>query len=391
MTETVKQLTERFNNIKNNTFDRRLTIAKITVNNIYDKANMTANQDPNNLNMTIDVLDNLASSVTELEVHVERLQGQENELQVLLNKTSNWTESAYGSLQQANTSRPMIEDLRNAIESFVQPLEVAKESMKTLNQTLWSIAENLTTTSKTELDKMSQVLSNAKTVEVNLNNNTKNTNLLQNETQASLKYGQETLNASVNFSAQTNDVFDMSKDIMKTVDHLTEVIQANKNLTRKLNDSIFSPSLEYESTINNASKSVKDSQTQTSRAANVLHNTEVLLNEAKAINQNATEANNSATNILNDAHTTLETLQNFQNTSANATKTAGKSLQLINSIKVESNRSINEIMNVSKSVQEGLEYTDEANRLADQAHALAQAENQVWKFIKIFSSLIISM
>ncbi len=348
------------------------------MNNIYGQANVSASQDPNNLNTTIDVLDNLKSSVEQLEENVTDLKGQKDELQMLLNNISNWTETAYSSLQEANTSRPMIEHLRITIQRFLQPLERNKETMKALNDSLQSIAQNLTTTSESVQDRISQVLLNATTVKLNQKNNTNDINALQNETRASLKYGEETSNASMNFSTQANDVLVMSTDVLKTVNRLTELIEANKNLTRKLNDSIFSrTSVEYESTINNASNSVDDSKTQTTIAENVLNNTDTLLSQMKEIHEEAIEANNSALKTLNDAQRTLKTLQDFRNISADATRKAGKSLQLINSITVESNRSIKEIMNVSESVKDGLKYSDEGKTLADQAYALANTENQV--------------
>ena len=376
--KTVEKLTKRFNDIKNNRFAGRLNNATTKVKNIYKRANVSASQDPNNLNTTIDVLDNLEKSVEQLEENVTDLKGQKDELQMLLNNTSNWTETAYSSLQEANTSRPVIEDLRITIERFLQPLGRNKETMKALNDSLQSIAQNLTTTSTSVQNRISQVLLNATTVKLKQKNNTNDINALQNETQASLKYGEETFNASMNFSTQANDVLVMSKDVLKTVNRLTELIEANKNLTRKLNDSIFSrTSVEYESTINNASNSVDDSKTQTTIAENVLNNTDTLLSQTKEIHEEAIEANNSALKTLNDAQRTLKTLQDFRNISANATRTAGKSLQLINSITVESNRSIKEIMNVSESVKDGLKYSDEGKTLADQAYALAHTENQV--------------
>ena len=377
--ETVKQLKNKSNAIGDNEFGERLTTAKTRVENIYNKANMTGSQDPYNLNMTSDELNNLTSNVNNLTDIVEDLRRQESELRLLLNKTSNWTDTAYGSLQQANTSRPIIEDLRHNIESFVQPLETAKESMKTLNHTLWNIAANLTIISESEQEKMSRVLAQAKTIDANLNNNIKNITTLQNETQASLKYAEETVNASENLSVKATNIFDMTKNILKEVNRLTELIEENKNLTRKLNDSILSPSQEYESTIKNASNLVTDAKSQTILAERVLNNTESLLRETRGIQDEATAATESARKTLNDAETTLETVQNFQNISAEATRKASRSLELINSINIENNRSIKEIMNVSKSVRDGLAYTDEAMSLADEAKRLSYIENQVCK------------
>ena len=372
---TVKELKERFNKITNNKFAERLMNATTKVNDIYEKANLTANKDPNDLNTTIDVLDNLESDVKQLEDEVQELKQQERELQSRLKRTSNLSETAYNSLQQANTSRPKIEDLRNTIESFIQPLAKAKEIMETLNATLWSTAQNLSTIS--QQNNMSEVLLDANKVNVQLHNNQNNTKSLQNKTQASLKYSQETFNSSVNFSAQATDIFKTSKDILKTVDRLTTLIEENKDLTKKLNESILRPGVEYKSTIKNTSNSIEESQTQTARADKVRNNTENLLSKMKNIQEQAINTNNSALKTLNDAITTLGILQDFQNISANATKTAGKSLQQINNIKVESNRSIKEIMNVSESVEEGLEHSEEGKKLADDAHDLAYTENQV--------------
>ena len=373
--DELKERFKRFNSIQNNKFARRLKNATTDVKKIYEEANRTAHRDPNDLNTTIDVLDNLESSITQLENDVKELKRKEHELQSLLNKTSNWTETAYESLLQANASRPKIEDLRNAIESIIQLLERAKGNMKDLNETLWSIAQNLSTA--TQQHNVSRVLLDTEKLAVQLNNNKNNITSLQNKTQASLTLGRVTFNASMTFSAETDEIFKTSEDVLKTVDRLTELIEANRNLTGKLNDSIFKPSMEYETTISNASNAIKDSQKQTAKAKRVLNNTNALLSEMKDIEKQAIKANNSAVKTLNEAITTLGTLEDFQNISANATRTAGKSLQQINNIQVESNRSIKEIMNVSESVQDGLQYSEEGKQLADEAYDLAHAENQV--------------
>ena len=375
--ETVKELKIKSNRIGNNEFAQRLATAEARVNNIYNKANMTESQDPYNLNMTSDELNNLTSNVEHLTDLVGELRKQERTLQLLLNNTSNWTRTAYASLQQANSSRPWVKDLRDNIESFIQPLERVKESMKQLNHTLWNIAGNLTINSESELGKMSQVAARAKTVDVNLDKNKKNISTLQNETQASLKHAQKTRNISENFSDRTRNIFDTTKIVLKEVEHLTELIEENKNLTRKLNESVLSPSQEYQSTIHNASSSITDAKFQRVQAEKVLNKTETLLNEARDIQHEAKTATDSATRTLNDAQKTLETVRNFQNISAEATKKASRSLELINSINIENNRSIKEIMNVSKSVRDGLNYTVEAMSLADEAKRLSYVENQV--------------
>ena len=375
--ETVKELKIKSNRIGNNEFAQRLATAEARVNNIYNKANMTESQDPYNLNMTSDELNNLTSNVEHLTDLVGELRKQERTLQLLLNNTSNWTRTAYASLQQANSSRPWVKDLRDNIESFIQPLERVEESMKELNHTLWNIAGNLTINSESELEKMSQVAARAKTVDVNLDTNKKNISTLQNETQASLKYAQKTRNISENFSDRTKNIFDTTKNVLKEVERLTELIEENKNLTRKLNESVLSPSQEYQSTIHNASSSITDAKFQRVQAEKVLNKTETLLNEARDIQHEAKTATDSATRTLNDAQKTLETVRNFQNISAEATKKASRSLELINSINIENNRSIKEIMNVSKSVRDGLNYTVEAMSLADEAKRLSYVENQV--------------
>ena len=375
--ETVKELKIKSNRIGNNEFAQRLATAEARVNNIYNKANMTESQDPYNLNMTSDELTNLTSNVKNLTALVRELRTQERTLQLLLNNTSNWTQTAYASLQQANFSRPWVKDLRDNIESFIQPLERVEESMKELNHTLWNIASNLTINSESELEKMSQVAARAKTVDVNLDKNKKNISTLQNETQASLKYAQKTRNTSENFSDKTKNIFDRTKNVLKEVERLTELIEENKNLTRKLNESIFSPSQEYQSTIHNASSSITDAKFQRVQAEKVLNKTETLLNGARDIQDEANTATESATKTLNDAQKTLETVRNFQNISAEATKKASRSLELINSINIENNRSIKEIVNVSKSVRDGLNYTVEAMSLADEAKRLSYVENQV--------------
>lgn len=385
--KAVKQLTMRFNAIENNEFDRRLSDAKTKVYDIYGKANMTANEDANNLNITIDVVGDLNSTVSRLATHVEQLNRQEHELQLLVNKTSNFTETAYSCLQPANISRHLTGDLRNNIERFIQPLESARESMSVLNNTLWRLVPNLTTVSQSELVKITQVLVNVKIVQGTMDNNAKNIDLLQNKTQRSLKYGQETLRVAMNISEQIRHVFRMSTRIVNMVKHLAKLIDANKNITIKLNDSIFIPG--FQSIIKNASYMMKDANQQSTLANIVQNNTVVVLSEAKIVQEYAMTANDSASQTLHTAHTTLKTLQDFPSISENATKTAMKSLQVINSVKEESNRSIHEIMKVSESVKYGLEYTTEANKLADDAYSLANAENQVC-FQRLFSCFSIN-
>ena len=375
--KTVKILINRTNITGNSRFAERLRNAETAVNNISKEANVTGGEDSNNLNTTIDVLRDLTTSVGQLEKDVKKLKQQQQNLESLVNITSNDTKISYKKLHETNNSRLYVKNLRNIIESFVQPLELIKTTMMKLNNSLWSITDNLTKISESALEKMIDVHSKAKIVQVKLDNNTNKMDILQNQTQSSLKHGGETWNVTEKLSRQTNNVFNMSKVILRTINQLTEVIKDNKDLTRRLNDSISSRNLVYHSTIHNSSKSVKDAKQQTIRAENLLENTEILMNEMNIIKDKAKNASKLANDTLKDAQITLDTLKDFQNISSNATKTAEKSLQLINNVTMESNRSINEILNVSDSVKDGLEYTDEAMKLANESYSLALNENQV--------------
>ena len=364
----VEKLKNRSKTEGNNAFARRLSVATTKVDNIYHKANLTAGQDPNNLNTTNDDLKNLTSNVKKLVKHVNELKIQEQRLRLFVNNTANWTENAYNSLLDANHSRPEIEQLRDTIQSLLQPLEAARDAMKALNQTLWSEAENLTITSKSGLDNMSLVLSHAQTVRRNLGNNNQEIDALQNETQTSLKDAQNTKNVSKTFSEKTDVVLDISQNILQTVEHVTDVIEANRNLTRRLDDDISSPNnLAYASTKINASISVKKARIESTRAGKLWNMTEELLTEVKDVEDNAIKANESAKKTLTDAQETRQTLDDFQNKSQSVMKVANKSLEQISGIKAESERSIEQIRNVSDSVRDGLNSSDEAMTLADEA------------------------
>lgn len=381
--ETVKSLNEKFNSRKNNTFGRRLGEAEKEVDNIYHQANKTDSQNLYNPNTTIDDLENLTSSIQQLMKHVEELERWQWKLQNLFNNASRLTKASYGSLQQANDSRPLIEDMKEVIQGFIQPLEQARKAMSVLNQTLWNIAGNLTITSDAQLQKINQVLSNAKKVGIDMDNYTDEINSLQNATQASLEDNKKTLNTSLHVSGHANNFFNISKDILYTVHNLNQLIEDNKKLAKKFNDSIFPPSSENESTITNASVLLKETKYQTSLAADILNSTEGILTEVNTIHEKAKNANDSAMATLRNALDTRETLNDFQNLSENAAKMAKESEREISNIRTQSEESIKKIRNVSMSVQDGLKDTDEAMRLANEAKTLAHNENQVLIVYKV--------
>lgn len=378
--KTAEHLERRFDAIKNNEFAVRLSNATLTVNEIFSKTNITNGVELTRLNVTSAMLNDLTSEVRIIQEQVEMFKTSKEKLSLSINMTISWVKEGYRSLENANTSRKRIIKIKDNITSYVYDLQKAKDMMSDLVEIISALSKNLTKVS--QLNDIFLELSRAKTFEIiNFKNNTENISSLKSISEATLRYGRTVLNTSRNFFNKTEKALTKSIDMLATVMDLLKSTEMNRNLNKMLNTSIRKIELDVEAIIENTTISLQDSKSTRHEAELSLNKTISLLKQAKTIKENVTRANHSAATTLQRALDTLEVLQNFQNISQNAVAMASNSLRQINKVKKESNKSIHEITTVSKLVEEGLKYTQDGIKFAEEAKTLSSHEHQVRKYV----------